>query len=87
MALGLTHKASIGPSNLSRGLLVAGGPRSGTKWTIFGTDSAPETARAVYGASDEEFAAAVEYELALEYDLINFQGLARCQWNALAYAF
>ncbi|NOT53618.1 MAG: adenosine deaminase [Deltaproteobacteria bacterium] len=28
-----------------------------------------------------------EYELALEYDLINFQGLARCQWNAFAYAF
>jgi adenosine deaminase len=28
-----------------------------------------------------------EYELALEYDLINFQGLARCQWNAFAHAF
>jgi adenosine deaminase len=28
-----------------------------------------------------------EHELALEYDLINFQGLARCQWNAFAYAF
>jgi adenosine deaminase len=28
-----------------------------------------------------------EYELALERDLINFQGLVRCQRNAFAYAF
>ncbi len=28
-----------------------------------------------------------EYELALDYDLINFQGLARCQRAAFAYAF
>jgi adenosine deaminase len=28
-----------------------------------------------------------EYELALEYDLINFQRLGRCQQNAFAYAF
>jgi adenosine deaminase len=28
-----------------------------------------------------------EYEMALEYDLIDFQRLGRCQWNAFAYAF
>jgi hypothetical protein len=28
-----------------------------------------------------------EYELALEYDLIDFQGLGRCQRNAFAHAF
>lgn len=30
--------------------------------------------------------AEAEYEMDLEYDLIDFQRLGRCRWNAFAYA-